>query len=216
MVGKHLLNIISATKSTIKGNIKVLMIRDFTLTMIAGLSGGLTTLFIKEVLGADALALSILASIWSAVFLTFILIGGWISDQYSRKKMVVIGMTLTLPNPLIYALAADWRITVIANFLGAVGTALVTPAYVALLFSSSEQKTRSRTIALMNTINSLANIIVPPLGTLSIQAFGGGNLNWIRNIFMVQFFLTLTVLAYTWRKLEDKPPTIRRKPKKGN
>ena len=82
-------------------------------------------------------------------------------------------MTLTLPNPLIYALAADWRITVIANFLGAVGTALVTPAYVALLFSSSEQKTRSRTIALMNTINSIPNIIVPPLGTLSIQAFGG-------------------------------------------
>lgn len=140
------------------------MIRDLSLTIIAGLSGGLDILFIKEVLGADAIILSMLASIWSSVFLAFILIGGWISDNYSRKKMLIAGMTLTLPNPLIFAFALDWRAAVVANFLGAVGTALAAPAHVSLLFSYSEQRTRSRTIAVMNTINNVANVTIPPLG----------------------------------------------------
>ncbi|MEM2749448.1 MAG: MFS transporter [Candidatus Bathyarchaeia archaeon] len=213
MVAKALVSIASTTKAALKGNIRVLAIRDLALTVIAGLSGGLDILFVKEVLGADAIVLSMLASIWSAVFLAFILIGGWISDQYSRKKMLIAGMILTLPNPLIFAFAPDWRIIVVAHFLGAISTALIAPAHVALLFSHSEQRTRSRTIALMNTINSIANIIVPPIGALLIQNLGGGNLNWIRNIFLAQFFLTIGVLVYTWRRLEDKTPMGRREPK---
>ncbi|MEM2342024.1 MAG: MFS transporter [Candidatus Bathyarchaeia archaeon] len=213
MVVRALVNVVSTAKATIKGNLRILLLRDLSLTLIAGLSGGLDIMFLKEVLGADAIILSMLASIWSMVFLIFILIGGWISDQYSCKKMLIAGMALTLPNPLIFAFAPDWRIAVIAHFLGAVGTALVAPAHVGLLFAYSEQKTRSRTIALMNTINSIANIIVPPIGAILIQTLGGGNLNWIRNIFVAQFFLTIMVLAYTWRRLEDKPSTAKRTPK---
>lgn len=213
MVVRALVNVASTAKATIRGNLRVLLLRDLSLTLIAGLSGGLDIVFLKEVLGADAIILSMLASIWSMVFLIFILVGGWISDQYSRKKMLVAGMALTLPNPLIFAFAPDWRITVVAHFLGAVGTALVAPAHVGLLFAYSEQKTRSRTIALMNTINSIANIIVPPIGAILIQTLGGGNLNWIRNIFIAQFFLSIIVLSYTWKRLEDKPPAARRAPK---
>ena len=213
MVVRKLINITSTARSTIKGNIRVLTIRNFILTAIAGLSGGLNILFIKEVLKADAIILSMLTSIWSMVFLAFILVGGWISDQYSRKKMLISGMALTLPNPLIFALAPDWRMIVIAYVLGAVGTALTTPAYIALLYSYSERKTRSRTIALMNTVNSIANIIVPPVGATLIQTLGNGNLNWIRNIFLIQFFSTIIVLAYTWRRLEDKVQLNRKTPK---
>jgi len=214
MMRSWLANFTSTTKSAIKGRIKVLVVRDLTLTIIAGLSGGLDTLYIKEVLKADAVVLSMLASIWSVVFLAFILVGGWISDRYSRKKMLIYGMALTIPNPLIYAFAPDWRITIVANLLGAVGTALAAPAYVALLFSFSEQKTRSRTIAVMNTINSVANIVTPPIGAALIQTFGGGDLNWLRNIFLAQFFLSLAVLLYTWRKLEDTPLKVKSGPKR--
>ncbi|MEM2150339.1 MAG: MFS transporter [Candidatus Bathyarchaeia archaeon] len=210
---EKLVNETSKIKSMFKGNIKALMVRDLALTVIAGLSGGLDILFVKEVLGADAIILGMLASIWSMVFLAFILFGGWISDRYSRKKMLIAGMALTLPNPLIYAFAPDWQITIVANFLGAIGTALVAPAYVAILFSSSEQRSRSRTIAMMNTINNIANVFVPPIGAYLIQTLGGGRLDWLRNIFLTQFFLTIIVLLYTARRLEDKPPSIRKAPK---
>ncbi|MEM2961088.1 MAG: MFS transporter, partial [Candidatus Bathyarchaeia archaeon] len=213
MVRELLKNLTYTTKSTFKGSVKVLVIRDLSLTVIAGLSSGLESLFIKEVLGADAFVLSMLVAIWSVVFLMFILIGGWISDQYSRKKMLITGMALALPNPLIFFFAPDWHIIILAHLLGAVGTALATPAYIALLFSFSEQKTRSRTIAFMNTINSMANIVVPPIGTMLIQTLGNGSLDWIRNIFLAQFSLSIMVLYYTWEKLEDRALTSGEEPK---
>jgi len=162
----------SDAKSLIKGNIRALTVRDLLFTMIAGLTGGLDALYVKEVLGADAVILGLIASIWSAAFLFFILIGGWMSDHYDRKKMLIIGMALTLPNPIIFALAPDWRVTVLANLLGGLGAAFSAPAYIALLYSSSEQKTRSRVLAVMNTLICLVNVFVPPLGALAIQRLG--------------------------------------------
>ena len=72
-------------KSTIRGSIRTLVIRNLALTIIAGLSSGLNILFIRRVLGADAIALSILTSVWSIVFLTFIFIGDGYLNIAARK-----------------------------------------------------------------------------------------------------------------------------------
>jgi MFS family permease len=201
----------SDAKSLIKGNIKALTVRDMLYTMIAGLTGGLDALYVKEVLGADAIILGLIASIWSAAFLFFILIGGWMSDHYDRKKMLIIGMALTLPNPIIFALAPDWRVIILANLLGALGAAFSAPAYIALLYSSSEQKTRSRVLAVMNTLICLVNVFVPPLGALAIQRFGG--LDEIRKVFIAQFFLSIIVLFLTNKKLKSSVKHASAQPK---
>jgi len=198
-------NRVSDMRSLIKGNIRVLATRDLILTISVGTTGGLDSLFVMDVLGADAISLGFLASVWSVVFLLFILTGGMISKRYDRKKTLISGMALTLPNPLIFAIAQDWRIIIVANVLGALGTSLAAPAYVALLFSSSEQTSRSRSIAVMNTLTSLANTIVPPIGAFLIQWLGG--LEKIRLMFLFQFFLSIMVLLYTAKKLERNPST---------
>ncbi|MFQ6094776.1 MAG: MFS transporter [Candidatus Bathyarchaeia archaeon] len=197
-------------KPRLKGNIRALTIRQLLLTVIAGLCGGLQSLFVKEVLGADAVVLGTLSSIWSAVFLIFILIGGWISDHYDQKVMLLIGTALTVPNPLMFAIAPNWHMIVIANVLGALGAALTSPAYMALLFFSSEQKSRSRSIALINTLTSLTNIFVPPLGATAIQVMGG--LNEIRRMFLIQFFLSIGVWIYTQSALKSNHVTKRPQP----
>ena len=201
----------SDAKSLIKGNMRALTVRDSLLTMIAGLTGGLDALYMKEVLGANAVVLGLIASIWSAAFLFFILIGGWLSDHYDRKKVLITGMVATLPNPIIFALAPDWRITVLANLLGALGAAFSTPAYIALLYSSSEQRTRSRVLAVMTTVISLVNVVVPPLGALVVQRLGG--LDELRIIFVAQFVLSIPVLFLTNRKLESSIRRVSASPK---
>jgi len=198
----HADRLISEARSLLKGNLRVLAVRELLIAVAVGLAGGLDSLFVKEVLGADAVILGTLASIWSAVFLTFILLSGWISDRYDQKLMLLAGMVLTLPNPIILTFAVDWRVVIIANFLGALGAALATPAYVRLLFSSSEQSTRSRSIAVMNTLTSLANTVVPPLGAIMIQTMGG--LNEIRRIFLIQFILSIGVWVYTAKALKSR------------
>jgi len=191
---------------------RALTVREVLLTAIAGVTGGLDVLFVKEVLGADALVLGLFASIWSAVFLLFVLLGGWVGDNYNRKGALLLGTAITLPSPLIMALAKTWHMMLLVNFLGAIGAALATPAYVALLVTSVEQNRRSRAIALMSALSSLTNTLIPPLGAFAIQLFGG--LNETRTMFLLQFVFSSVVWIYTLRALHVNP-MVKKKETKG-
>ena len=189
--------------SSLSYNVRVLAFRSVILTVSGGLAGGLSALYVKEVLGADGVVLGLFSSIWSAVYLFFILIGGWVGDYHDRKKMLLLGTALTLPNPIVYAFAPSWHLLLIANFLGALGSAFANPAYTGILFASVEQKERSRQIAAINTLTALANVVFPPLGAYLIGWMGG--LNEIRKMFILQFFFSLGVWVYTLKALESNP-----------
>ncbi len=207
-VGNMPLNSLSDAKALMKGNVRVFALRGVLLTVGGGLTGGLDALYVKTILHADAIILGLFASIWSAIYVVFILIGGWISDRYDRKRIFLIGTALTLPNSIIYALAPTWHVLLVANFLGALGSALANPAYTAMLVTSVEQQKRSRVIATINTLASLANMVIPPLGAFFIEWIGG--LNEIRTMFVLQFALFLGVWVYTFKAMGAQPVTEER------
>jgi len=182
-----------------KGNLRVFLVRRVLLTVSGGLTAGLSTLYIKEILGADAIILGLFGSIWSVVFVFFILIGGWIGDKYDRKKIFLLGTALTLPNPIIYALASNWHILILVNFLGALGSAISSPVYNAILYSSIDQKKRSRVVATLTVMASIVNMVTPPLSAYIIQVMGG--LEKIRIMFVAQFIISFSVWIYTFRNL---------------
>jgi len=194
-------------KLLFKGNLRVLLVRRVLLAASGGLTAGLSTLYIKEILGADAVILGLFGSIWSAVFVFFILIGGWIGDRYDRKKVLLLGTALTLPNPIIYALASDWHIIILVNFLGALGSAISNPVYNAILYSSMEQRKRSQIVATLAVMASVVNMIVPPLSAYIIQAAGG--LENLRKMFVVQFLISLLIWIYTFKRLRMMPSSER-------
>jgi len=202
------LKILPDVKLLFNGNLRVLLIRRVLLTLSGGLTAGLSTLYIKEVLGADAVILGLFGAIWSAVFVIFILIGGWIGDQYNRKNVFLLGTALTLPNPIIYALSSSWHILILVNFLGALGSAISNPVYDAILYSSIEQKKRSQIVATLAVMASIVNMAVPPFSAYLIQVAGG--LNEIRKMFAAQFLISLAVWIYTFRKLRGMPSSKRR------
>ena len=189
--------------SSLSHNIRVLAFRSVVLTISGGLAGGLSALYVKQVLGADGVVLGLISSIWSGVYLVFILIGGSVGDYHDRKKMLLLGTALTLPNPIIYALAPSWQPLLIANFLGALGSAFANPAYTGILYASVEQKERSRQIATINTLTGFANVVFPPLGAYLVQWMGG--LDEIRNIFILQTVFSVGVWLYTLKALDSKP-----------
>jgi len=174
-------------------------VRRVFFAISGGLTGGLGALYVKDVLGADAVILGLFSSIWSAVYLVFILIGGWIGDRYNRRDILLLGTALTMPNPVIYALAPSWHLLIFANFLGALGSALVNPAYTGILYSSVAQRERTRVIAILNTLSSLVNLVIPPLGAYLIESTGG--LQEIRKVLILEFIISLAIWIYTSRTL---------------
>jgi len=159
-------------------------------------------LYVKNVLGADALVIGSFTSLWCAVFVVFILLGGWVADRYDRKKTYLLGSALALPTPLIYALSPSWHMIFLAYFFDALSSAFVVPAYQSILFSSVERNRRSRAIAVINTLSHLVNMIVPPLSALAVQLTGG--LNNLRLMFLLQFTVTLCVWLYTSKAIQIK------------
>ena len=188
-----------SNKIQLRGNLRVLAVRRIFFAISGGLTGGLSALYVKDVLGADAVILGLFSSIWSAVYLVFILIGGWIGDRYNRRNILLLGTALTMPNPIIYALAPSWHLLIFANLLGALGSALVNPAYTGILYSSVGQRERTRVIATLNTLSSFVNLIVPPLGAYLIESTGG--LQEIRKMFILEFIISLAIWIYTSRTL---------------
>jgi len=205
------LRVISQLRSrfAFEGNLRVLLIRRVLLAVSGGLTAGLSTLYVKEILGADAIILGSLGSIWSMVFVLFILLGGWIGDRYDRKKVLLAGTGIVLINPIIYALAPNWHVIILVNFIGAVGSAISTPAYNAIIYSSIEQKKRSQFVATLVVMASIANIVTPPFAAYIIQLMGG--LEEIRKMFFAQFLISLFVWIYTLKRLEAVPFHQRRK-----
>jgi len=201
------LKIIPDVKLLFNGNLRVLLVRRVLLAASGGLTAGLSTLYIKEALGADPVILGLFGSIWSAVFVVFILIGGWIGDRYDRKNVFLLGTALTLPNPIIYALAPSWHILILVNFLGALGSAISSPVYNAILYSSIEQKKRSQAVAALAVMASIVNMVVPPTSAYLIQVMGG--LEEIRKMFVAQFIISLAVWIYTFRRLRMMPSSER-------
>jgi len=197
------LKVLPNAKILLKGNLRVFLVRRVLLTLSGGLTAGLSTLYIKEVLGADAIILGLFGAIWSMVFVFFILIGGWIGDRYDRKKALLLGTALTLPNPIIYALAQDWHLIILVNFFGALGSAISSPVYNAILYSSIEQRKRSQVVATLAVMASIVNMVTPPLSAYLIQFMGG--LEEIRKMFVAQFIISLAVWIYTLKKLETMP-----------
>ncbi|RJS88953.1 MFS transporter [Candidatus Bathyarchaeota archaeon] len=189
------------------GNLRVLLVRRVLLAASGGLTAGLSTLYVKEVLGADAVILGLFGSIWSAVFVFFILMGGWIGDRYDRKKVLLMGTALTLPNPIIYALARDWHILILVNFLGALGSAISSPVYNAILYSSIEQRKRSQIVATLAVMASIVNMVVPPLSAYLVQTIGG--LENLRIMFVAQFIISFLVWIYTFKRLKTMPSSER-------
>ncbi len=186
-------------KESLRGNMGVFAVRTLLLAISGGLTGGLDALYVYQVLHADAVILGSFASIWSAVFLSFTLFGGWFSDRYERKTSLLLGTGVTLLNPLVYAIAPDWQLLLVANLLGAVGTAIANPAYVALLVTSVGQDRRTESIAVINTVSSVANAVVPPTAALAVQSMGG--LERLRLMFFLQFLAGIGVWYYTKKHL---------------
>ena len=168
----------------------------------AGLNGGLTTIYMMNVLGADILAIGLLGSISAAVSAVLVLVGGWMGDRYSKKKMFLLGTGLTMFNPLIYALAPSWHYLIIAAITGSINMAIAGPVGFSIRVFSVERRYLTKATAALYTTHAITNMIVPPIGATVVVLAGG--LQSLRQIYIIQSVIEIVAWIYTAKKLKVK------------
>ncbi|NGQ93741.1 MFS transporter [Brevibacillus sp. SYP-B805] len=145
---------------------------DIPLVMVLGNSMLIPVLpTMKAKLGLSAFETSFLITAFSIAAGIVIPLAGYLSDRFSRKAVIAIGLTLYGLGGLLGGLAAIWwdhpyGIIIAGRLLqgiGAAGTAPIAMALIGDLFDGAQE---SRALGLMETSNGLGKVLSPIFGAL--------------------------------------------------
>lgn len=118
----------------------------------------------QKALGADTSAMEWVVNAYLLTLGALVLIGGVAGDRYGRRLVFVIGVVLFALASLGCALSPDILILTVARALQGAAAALLTPASLAILGSSFDDKTRGGAIGAWAGAGALAAAAGPVLG----------------------------------------------------
>jgi MFS family permease len=128
---------------------------------------------------------------------------GWLSDVYSTKKIMTLGMIIQIISVAFYAFALDWRWIIIAVVFATLTMTLVFRIENILLANSLADHNRARGYGMRETVMRVFSVFAPTIGGLVVHFFGGISVDGIRPLYYVQLVGFSIVSLFVILKLED-------------
>jgi MFS family permease len=177
---------------------KVNMLRASANTFLSNLTNQFQAIFILR-LGATPVQLGITNSIAGAAATLIALPTGWLADRGGIRRILLWGAPFMVLSSLIFGLAFDWTVAVLAMLLLLLGTQLFHVACPMVCGSYLQNEERATGKQLCDTISSIPTLIAPMIAATLIAVFGGLNVEGIRPVFLLQALGFLILLLYTYR-----------------
>jgi MFS family permease len=183
-------------------NYKVLLVRGIGAQFFQQLVMNFNSLYIVE-LGASAFQLSTVRAVGSVVSAAISLPVGWLSDVYSIKKIMTLGMIVQILSVAFYAFALDWRWIIAAVVCATLTMTLVFRIENIILANSLADHNRARGYGTRETIMRVFSVFAPTIGGLLVHLFGGISVDGIRPLYYVQLIGFSAVSFFVILKLDD-------------
>jgi MFS family permease len=132
---------------------------------------------------------------------------GWLSDKYSIKKIMILGMIVQILSAAFYAFAFDWTWIIIGIIFTTLTMPLVYRTESIFIANSLGDRDRARGYGIRTTIISFFSIFAPSLGGFLVYHFGGISVEGIRPLYYIQLIGFLVISIYIFLKLEDTETT---------
>jgi EmrB/QacA subfamily drug resistance transporter len=139
--------------------------------------------------------------IYSIVLAGLLLTAGRMSDVIGHRIMFLCGLTFFTSGSALCAAAPELGILIGARAIQAFGAAIFTPASLAMILVTQEEKRRPAAVATWTSAAALAAAVGPSLGGLLTG--DGGTWRWI---FVVNIPIGVIVLAATLVYMPRTPP----------
>jgi len=178
----------SFKNSYFRGNLLVLAVSG----VVSNLGAGIIGLFMPEYfkrLGGNTLILGLMGFLVFVVQLFTVLLGGFIADNYGRRKIIVLTAFYGALFPLFYAVFQEWRLFIVLNVIAALGS-VSAPASRAIVVDSIPPEKRATGISALQVVSSMPLIVVPLLWGWMID-----NLGWFEGFKMGSIYSVATALA---------------------
>ena len=148
-------------------------------------------------LGAGAAGLQWTVNGYTLSLASLTLIGGSLSDRFSRRRVFVVGVTWFAVASLLCGMAPSLEALIAARITQGIGGALLTPGALAILESSFDPRDRSRAIGAWSGLGGIAGALGPFLGGWLVEAA-----SW-RLVFLINVPLAAVVVAVAQRHVPE-------------
>ena len=183
-------------------NYHVLLIRGIFASFLSVLVWNFSNLYIVA-LGATPFQLSTVRAVGSAVSAIVAVPAGWLSDMYSIKKMLILGMMIQVFSVAFFAFAQDWTWIIVAMVLGSLTMTLVWRIQNIFIANSLTDLNRATGYGMRTTIIQVFSIMAPTVGGVLVHYFGGISVEGIRPLYYIQLVGYLLITLYVSLKIED-------------
>jgi EmrB/QacA subfamily drug resistance transporter len=135
---------------------------------------------------------------YSLLLAAFLLVGGSLGDQYGRRRVFVVGVTLFAFASAWCGFAANIHQLIAARAVQGLGAALLVPGSLAIISSSFPENERGRAIGTWSGFSAITTAIGPVIGGWLIE-----HVSW-RAVFFINIPLALLVIFISlWRVPES-------------
>src|SRR3954466_6687424 len=138
-------------------------------------------------------ALNLIAVGYSLGLAASVLYLGAVGDRYGRKRMLLLGVLLSVPACLLAAYAWDDWVLVVARIIGGVSAGMAYPTTLALITALWSGPGRTKSIALWSGLGGAIAALGPLLSGLLLEHFYWGS------VFLLTLPLALVAVAVAWR-----------------
>ncbi len=148
---------------------------------------------IGKAFGSGQTTLNLIAVGYSLGLATSVLYLGALGDRYGRKRMLLLGMGLSIPASLLAGFAPSDGVLFLARLLGGVAAGMAFPTTLALITALWSGAARTRSIALWSAIGGAIASLGPLLSGALLEQFDWGS------VFLVTLPLAALALFMAWR-----------------
>jgi EmrB/QacA subfamily drug resistance transporter len=141
-----------------------------SLAFIDSSAVNLTLPVIQQRLGGGLAAAQWIVNAYALMLGALVLAGGAAADRYGRKRVFIVGVVLFAAASAACGLAPNLPSLIAARALQGVAAAILTPASLALLGASFDDKARGQAVGVWAGASGLMSAIGPVLGGWLVQA----------------------------------------------
>ena len=128
-------------------------------------------LFIRN-LNASVFEVGIVLFISNASATFTMILSGYLSDKYGRRKIIVLSGIIQFITPLPFMSAKKWVETIIYASLNIISVSLFVSSRAAMIIDLSERESAGEVFGLMNTAWPIGGLIGPFVGGLVVDRYG--------------------------------------------
>ena len=148
---------------------------------------------IGKAFDAGQTGLNLVAVGYSLGLAASVLYLGALGDRYGRKRMLVLGMALSIPACLLAALAPSIEVLFVARLLGGLAAGMAYPTTLALITALWSGPARTKSIALWSGLGGAISALGPLISGALLEQFEWGS------VFVITLPLAVVALLMALR-----------------